>query len=69
MLLLIIQSCAGLAVVASQFHQCMDLVQELKTVDELAGAPGKPSKSMGDNITPWSRRASSTSQIDPTSPG
>ena len=46
MLLLIIPAIAtGLAVVASQFQPA---VQELqKTVDELAGAPGRPSRSNG----------------------
>ena len=54
MLLLIIPAIAtGLAVVASQFQSARkkddkDLVQELqKTVDELAGTPGRPSRSNG----------------------
>ena len=46
MLLLIIPAIAtGLAVVASQFQPCLQELQ--KTVDELAGTPGRPSRSNG----------------------
>ncbi len=46
MLLLIIPAIAtGLAVVASQFQPARDFQELQKTVDELAGAPGRPSRS------------------------